>query len=59
MQIDYNEYKKDMELALNYAIRAVKKELEICSETADSTQAEILENRLTKFKFLLKKFSEE
>jgi hypothetical protein len=59
MQIDYNEYKKDIGLALNYAIRAIKKELKICYETSDSTQTEVLENRLTKFKFLLKKFSEE
>lgn len=59
MQIDYSEYKKDMELALNYAIRAIEKELIICSETGDSTQTEVLKNRLTKFEFLLKKFSEE
>ncbi|ADO84061.1 hypothetical protein [Ilyobacter polytropus] len=59
MKIDYNEYKKDVELALNYAIRAVKKELEICMETSDSTQSEVLKNRLSKFEFLLKKFSEE
>jgi DNA-binding ferritin-like protein len=56
MEID-NMYIKDIEMALNYAIKSIEKELEICEETSDKTQEEILNKRLEKFKFLIKKLS--
>lgn len=56
MEID-NMYIKDIEMAIHYAIKAIEKELKICRETSDITQEEILNKRLEKFKFLMKKLS--
>lgn len=58
MELDYS-YKKDMEMALRYAIIAVDKEIEISKETGDTTQEEVLSKRKEKFKFLLEKLLKE
>lgn len=56
MEID-SMYIKDLEMALHYAVQSIKKEIKICEETSDKTQKEILEKRLEKFEFLIKKLS--
>lgn len=58
MELEYT-YIKDLEMALRYAVKAVKKELEICTETKDTTQEEVLKKRLDKFNFLLTKLLKE
>jgi len=58
MELEYT-YIKDLEMALRYAVKAVKKELEICAETKDTTQEEVLKKRLDKFNFLLTKLLKE
>lgn len=56
MEIDAM-YIKDIEMALHYAVQSIKKEIVICEETSDKTQKEVLEGRLKKFEFLIKKLS--
>ena len=58
MELDYT-YIKDLEMALRYALKAVEKELEICKESKDTTQEEVLTKRLDKFNFLLTKLLRE
>ena len=58
MELDY-KYIKDLEMALRYAVKAVEKELEICRDTKDTTQEEVLTKRLEKFNFLLTKLLRE
>lgn len=58
MELEYT-YIKDLEMALRYAVKAVEKELEICRETKDTTQNEVLTKRLDKFNFLLTKLLKE
>ncbi len=58
MELEYT-YVKDLEMALRYAVKAVEKELEICGETKDTTQEEVLKKRLDKFNFLLTKLLKE
>lgn len=58
MELDYT-YVKDLEMALRYAVKAVEKELEICRDTKDTTQEEVLTKRLAKFNFLLTKLLKE
>lgn len=52
MELDYSTV-KDMEMALRYAIKYVEKELEICRESKDTTQEEVLKKRLERFEFIL------
>ncbi len=58
MELEY-AYIKDLEMALRYAVKAVKRELDICKETKDTTQEEVLKKRLEKFNFLLTKLLKE
>ena len=58
MELEY-AYIKDLEMALRYAMKAVEKELEICRETKDTTQEEVLKKRVEKFQFLLTKLLKE